>query len=115
MKLRSTTICILATLTLACCSDGDVDKAAQRMLDDARFAMRHGHYAEAKDSILSMRKKYPTAIEARKQGILLLDSIELKAAQDSVAKAAGSEWERLNLKVSFFERKLQEDLNRDSR
>ena len=34
MKLRSTTICILATLTLACCSDGDVDKAAQRMLDD---------------------------------------------------------------------------------
>ena len=110
MKPNRIILAAFAALSLASCKE-DVEKNAQKMLDDARFALRHGHYTEARDSILSLRAKYPTAIEARKQGILLLDSIELKAAQDSLKNATGEEWKRLDMKAKFFERKLREDLS----
>ena len=102
-------LCLLA----ACNRQSSIDKAAFRMLGDARFALRHGHYAEARDTILSLRRQYPTALEARKQGILLLDSIELIGARDSLQYAEGAEWERLQIKVQFFERKLMEDKKKD--
>ena len=84
------------------------------MLDDARFALKYGHYAEARNLILSMRQKYPTAIPVRKQAILLLDSIEMTAAADSMKNAQGEEWERLHVKQQFFERKLLEDKKKDA-
>ncbi|MBO5659938.1 MAG: hypothetical protein J6R98_02735 [Bacteroidaceae bacterium] len=111
MNIRKITRLLPLALLVACSGQADIDRAASRMLDDARFALRHGHYTEARDSILSLRVKYPTAIEARKQGILLLDSIELKAAQDSLKNATGEEWKRLDMKAKFFERKLREDLS----
>ena len=52
------------------------------------------------------------AIEARRQAILLLDSIEMNAAADSLRLVTGEEWKRLNVKKQFFERKLQEDLKK---
>lgn len=96
---------------LASCSHKEED-AAQQMLQEARMALKHHQYSEAKDSILSLRKKHPYALQARRQGILLLDSIEMMAAADSLTKAEGEEWERLSMKKKFFERKLQEDLKR---
>ena len=62
--------------------------------------------------MLSFRKKHPYAIQTRRQGILLLDSIEMMAAADSLTKAQGEEWERLSMKKKFFERKLQEDIKK---
>lgn len=88
------------------------EEAAQQMLQEARMALKHHQYSEAKDSILSLRRKHPYALQARRQGILLLDSIEMMAAADSLTKAEGEEWERLSMKKKFFERKLQEDLKR---
>ena len=103
----------LVVLGLTACSSGNKEEQqASRMLDDARFALRHGHFNEARDSILSMRHKHPTALEARRQAILLLDSVEMVAAKDSLQSAEGREWERLDMKVKFFERKLQEDMGR---
>ena len=84
------------------------------MLSEARVALESGRYSEAKDSILSLRQQYPTAIEARKQAILLLDSIEMAAAADSLQYAEGEEWERLHVKKQFFERKLLEDKKKDT-
>ena len=108
--IRFTFILSVALLLLSACDkQSDIDKAAFRMLGDARFALRYQQYSEARDSILSMRQKYPTAIEARRQGILLLDSIELMAARDSLQHVEGPEWERLHVKAQFYERKLQED------
>lgn len=100
----------LLVMLSACASNEE--REAQQMLQQARSALRHRLYSEAKDSILSLRKKHPTAINARKQGILLLDSIELQAAADSLTKAEGNEWERLDVKRKFYERKLQEDQKR---
>ncbi|MGM9621515.1 MAG: hypothetical protein ACI3X4_08700 [Bacteroidaceae bacterium] len=102
---------MLGTTMLTSCDSGEEEKA-QQMLQEARAALRHRQYSEARDSIFSLRQKHPTAIDARRQGILLLDSIELQAASDSLAKAEGEEWERLSVKKKFYERKLQEDERR---
>lgn len=101
---------LLLVMLSACASNEE--REAQQMLQQARSALRHRLYSEARDSILSLRKKHPTAINARKQGILLLDSIELQAAADSLTKAEGNEWERLDVKRKFYERKLLEDQKR---
>lgn len=101
---------LLLVMLSACASNEE--REAQQMLQQARSALRHRLYSEARDSILSLRKKHPTAINARKQGILLLDSIELQAAADSLTKAEGNEWERLDVKRKFYERELQEDQKR---
>lgn len=101
----------VALALLASCSSGYDDKAAD-MLAQSRDALARKQYAAAKDTILSMRVRYPEAIEARKQAILLLDSIEMEAAADSMTGTTGDEWERLHVKKQFFERKLQEDKKR---
>lgn len=107
---------LAATLTLAlailtACGSNE-EEQAQQMLQQARLALRHRQYSEARDSILSLRQKHPTAINARRQGILLLDSIELQAATDSLTRAEGENWERLDVKRKFYERKLLEDQKR---
>lgn len=105
-------IALLFIIILVSCSNGSEEGKAQLMLQEARTALRNRQYADARDTIMSLRKKHPTAIEARKQGILLLDSIEMNAAADSLRNAEGTEWERLSVKRKFYERKLQEDLKR---
>lgn len=106
---------ILSLLLMLCaCGGNEANEKAARMLSDARFALKYGHYSEARDFILFLRQKYPTAIEARKQAILLLDSIEMTAAADSLKNAQGEEWERLHIKQQFFERKLLEDKKKDA-
>ncbi|MBR6141250.1 MAG: hypothetical protein IKQ37_05765 [Bacteroidaceae bacterium] len=103
-------IILLAAVLLAACSQETPDERAARMLRDARYALHHHLWNEARDTILSLRRNCPTAIEARRQAILLLDSIEMNAAADSLKLVTGEEWKRLNVKRQFFERKLQEDL-----
>lgn len=102
---------LLLALTSACSGPTPEERAAG-MLKEARYALSHHLYDEARDTIMSLRANCPTAIEARKQAILLLDSIELHAATDSLKLVSGEEWKRLDVKRQFFERKLQEDLKR---
>jgi len=103
-------IILLAAVLLAACSQKTPEERAALMLRDARYALHHHLWNEARDTILSLRRNCPTAIEARRQAILLLDSIEMNAAADSLRLVTGEEWKRLNVKKLFFERKLQEDL-----
>lgn len=80
---------ILLTLCLCACSIGneriDPEKEAERLLNVARQLMVEAKYANAKDTILYIRKELPTALKARAAGIIVLDSIELLEAQDSLA------------------------------
>lgn len=85
------------------------ETAAAAMLDKSLQLLQDGNYSAARDSILSMRRKHPYAIDSRTKGILLLDSIEMLAARDSMGSATGEEWKRLSVKAQFFERKLKED------
>jgi len=104
---------LLATLLAACTKETPEERAAL-MLREARYALHHHLWNEARDTIFSLRRNCPTAIEARRQAILLLDSIEMNAAADSLKLVTGEEWERLDVKRQFFERKLQEDLKKQT-
>jgi hypothetical protein len=103
---------LLAACLLTACTQETTDERAANMLKEARYALHHHLYNEARDTIFSLRRKCPTAIEARRQAILLLDSIEMNAATDSLKLVSGEEWERLNVKRQFFERKLKEDIKK---
>ena len=73
---------------IACSCTGQEDKEeeyAGRMIDAARTLMTEGNYVAAKDSILAMRETFPTAFKARATGIIVMDSIELLGAQDTLA------------------------------
>ena len=79
--------CLLAG---ACTSEKkDPNLEAAPMLESARALMFDKKYQAAQDTILAMRKQYPTALEVRRQGILVMDSIELLQAQDSLAVLDG--------------------------
>jgi len=80
------------------------------LLEDARKALRAEDYSSARRHIMSLRHDIPLALDARRRAILVLDSIELAASRDSVQFAEGEEWERLSMKVQFYERKLKEDI-----
>ena len=85
--MRKTLYALLLPILICSCSDKEAQTGAQagRMVNDARTLMKEGDYPRAKDSILAMRRRFPTAFEARATGIIVLDSIELLAAQDTLA------------------------------
>lgn len=104
----------LIAIICASCASSPItpETEASAMLKKSRLHLQDGRYDAARDSILSMREKYPTALKSRAQAILLLDSIEMLAARDSMGSATGEEWKRLSIKAQFFERKLQEDMKK---
>lgn len=138
--MKNLILVIITSLCVTSCTLFESDQQRQERLGAeklvaARYALVAGNYNEARDSIMSLRKNTPLALDARKQAILLLDSIELLAARDSldalppsirqlhittpttddaIQIAKGNlplvdEYERLLVKVQFFERKLLED------
>lgn len=83
---------ILLTLIFLCsCTDKEkeAETKAAAMVGTARELMLEGSYAEAKDSILAMRHRYPTALAVRREGLVVLDSVELLAAEDSLSIISG--------------------------
>ncbi len=85
--MRRTLYALLLSIAICSCTTKNDKKEenAGRMLNSARALMIEGNYAAAKDSILNMRILFPTAFEARTTGIVIMDSIELLAAQDTLA------------------------------
>lgn len=78
---------------------GEVDQGAA-MLTEARQLYAEGRYEACRDSIVSLRRRFPTALEARRQAILLMDSVELQ-----LALAEGD-----TLRTEFYRRKLEHDV-----
>lgn len=91
------TLLIPILILCACKPQPSAEDMGQKMLQEARTAYAQGDYAAARDTILSLRKRYPTAFEARRQAILLMDSVELMDAQGDT------------LKTEFYQRKLKFD------
>ncbi|MBQ5642723.1 MAG: hypothetical protein IIV13_03070 [Bacteroidaceae bacterium] len=113
MKTRYTLLYALMLILCASCTTTESPEVqATAMLQKSRQHLLDRRYDAARDSIFSMRRQFPTALQSRAEGILLLDSIEMIAAQDSMGSATGDEWKRLSVKVQFFERKLQEDIRK---
>ncbi len=73
----------LFALLLAACDDGG-EKKAQLHLQKAETALKQENFNEAKLQIDSIRILYPKAFEARKQGIKLMQQVDLKEQQKSL-------------------------------
>ena len=74
---------ILALSLLAGCSDGG-EKEAQVRLQKAEAALQQDNFSEAKLQIDSIKMLHPKAFEARKQGIKLMQQVDLKEQQKTL-------------------------------
>lgn len=118
---------LLGSLLLLACSNREQAPEAegQQCLARARVALMNNDYASAKAQIDTLRNRYPRALHARAEGILLLDSIclaETHSELDSLRRFSetaqldriGRDSVDYNLdvltqKVRFFEKKLSID------
>ena len=76
---------LFIVLCLACLACTDVEKQAAERLNMAQQAFTAGDYNEAKLQIDSIKILYPKAYNARKAGIGLMQEVELKEQQRSLA------------------------------
>ena len=74
---------LLALSVLAGCGDGG-ENAAQLHLQKAEKALQMEMFSEAKSQIDSIKVMYPKAFEARKQGIKLMQQVDLKEQQKTL-------------------------------
>ena len=74
---------ILALSLLAGCGDGG-EKEAQVRLQKAEAALQQDNFSEAKLQIDSIKILHPKAFEARKQGIKLMQQVDLKEQQKTL-------------------------------
>ena len=100
-----------------------MEKEAQQRLAKARSLLSGGSCAQAKAVVEQMRKDCYLALDARKEGILLMDSIDLQQARvdlaltDSLLRVGCDTVEQADFdeacrKVQFYERKIQHDRSR---
>ena len=83
-EMKKTGLSVLLALSvLAGCSDGG-EKAALSHLQKAEKALQMEQFSEAKLQIDSIKVLYPKAFEARKQGIKLMQQIDLKEQQKTL-------------------------------
>lgn len=87
MKKNARLFLLLAVAAMfSCTAKNDTgDAPAAAMLSEARTLLEQKDYSAARDTILSLRQRYPQALEVRRAAILTLDSVELLETRDSVA------------------------------
>ena len=73
----------MAFLLTACDDSGS--KEAQAMLDNICTLRDNGHYAEALDSIKSLRQRFPKAIKQREQALEIWQDASLRLARQDIA------------------------------
>lgn len=97
-----------------------METEAQARLSMARTKLAQMQCAEAKAIVIKMRKDCYLALSARKEGILLMDSIDIQQAKLELSKAdslmqkqhsisTSNDFDEACRKVQFYERKLQYD------
>ena len=83
--MKKILIFIAAGLLMAGCGNSE-KKQAEALLQEARTQFLEGQIDAARATLDSLRKTFPTVIEARKGALRLHQEIELKAAQDEMAR-----------------------------
>lgn len=136
-QLANMTVMLMLMLTIIACSAGGgtkndvntedrsearnkMETEAQARLSMARTKLAQMQCAEAKAIVIKMRKDCYLALSARKEGILLMDSIDIQQAKLELSKAdslmqkqhsiaTSDDFDEACRKVQFYERKLQYD------
>lgn len=97
--MKKTALILTGLLALASCREQPAptdEEQGAALLQQARELLAEGQAQAARDTILSLRTRFPRALEARKQAILTLDSAELALACQ----------EGDSLKAEFYRRKI---------
>lgn len=76
---------IIAGLMIIACGNNE-KKQAEQLLQEAQAHFLEGNLEAARADIDSLRKTFPNIVEARKGALKLHQDIELKAAQDEMAR-----------------------------
>ena len=136
-QLANMTAMLMLILTIIACSAGGgtknnvntedrsearnkMETEAQARLSMARAKLAQMQCGEAKAIVIKMRKDCYLALSARKEGILLMDSIDIQQVKLELSKAdslmqkqhsisTSDEFDEACRKVQFYERKLQYD------
>lgn len=75
----------ILVLMMTACSHTDEEKAAPLLARiDSLYAA--GKYRETLDSIVSLRSRYPKAVEARRAALRVWQDASLRMAQDDIAR-----------------------------
>ena len=77
-------VTLLACLCCTLLSCENVEKKADEKLQTARAAFERGDFSEAKMQIASIKILYPKAFEARREGIGLMQQVELKEQEKTL-------------------------------
>lgn len=77
-------VTLLACLCCTLLSCENVEKKASEKLQTARAAFKRGDFSEAKMQIDSIKMLYPKAFEARREGIGLMQQVELKEQEKTL-------------------------------
>lgn len=73
-------------ILLTACSNADKHQEAEALLAQANSLYEQNKYVEARACIDSLRRAFPNAIDTRKKALSLYQEIELKHAQEELAK-----------------------------
>ena len=85
IRLTRLVILCLATVCFAACSESP-QKQAELLAQEAATCCEDGRLDEARRLIDSLRRSYPDIVEARKAALRLHQDVELKIAQQELAR-----------------------------
>ena len=114
--MRKTAILTVAILTLTTGCKENVEKLASRHLDNAKEAFNNSDYNKAKQEIDSIRILFPKAFEVRKQGLALMQVVEVAEQtrtieyEDSMIAATTAAFERIKDNYVFEKDEEYQDL-----
>ncbi|MGM9691700.1 MAG: hypothetical protein ACI3X6_00650 [Alloprevotella sp.] len=101
----------------------EMEQNAQEYLSKARKSLAQNDFATARQSIEQMRKECYLALSGRRQGILLMDSIDCADAQQQLVKLdslvrlnpddanLAAQFEEKCKEVDFYKKKIVHDRN----
>ena len=97
---------IIAGLLIIACGNNE-KKQAEQLLQEAQAHFLEGNLEAARADIDSLRKTFPNIVEARKGALKLHQDIELKAAQDEMART-DSLLQIANKKLEAMQKEVEE-------
>ena len=98
-----------------------METEAQQRLNEARSQLQNRQFEAAKATIQAMRKDCYLALKARRQGILLMDTIDLRLAEKELNEVdhiirqfpdslSQDDFDEACRKVDFYKQKIKHDI-----
>ncbi len=116
-------LAFLLGIVCSCNGNNKDESGGYECISQARQLLSEGNYDKARVMIDTLRANYPLAFNAREEGILLLDSIEIANAQKDLQNAVSGlaaaqngftdslqfSKEEAEQKIKFYTKKLSHD------